>query len=127
VNQKKKRGRPPKKTRGRPMQKGSLIKGGETSVSRELFGNGEHGEDTRDSSERLGAVDLHSMPLVAPGSSRSPVGPSDNFISKNVLSGGKVLGVSFKGEDVVEESRLVALEARDGVANAAMGESKSVP
>jgi hypothetical protein len=61
------------------------------------------------------------------GSSRSHIGPSDSFIAKNVLSGGKVLGVSFKREDVVEESRLVALEAMDGVAKAAMGESRSVP
>ena len=53
--------------------------------------------------------------------------PSDSFIAKNVLSKGKVAGISFKVEDFVEESRLVALEARDGAAKAATGDIKGVP
>jgi len=67
--------------------------------------------------------------LVVPevGHSRSPVGPSDNYIIKHVLSAGKVFGVCFKVEDMVEESRLVALEARDGAAKATMGDISGVP
>jgi hypothetical protein len=37
------------------------------------------------------------------------------------------MGVSFRVEDDMEESRLVALEVRDGAAKAAMGVDRSVP
>jgi len=55
------------------------------------------------------------------------VGPSDSAIAKHVLRDGKVLGVSLKVEDTVEESRLVALEVRDGVGKASMGDNRGVP
>ena len=37
------------------------------------------------------------------------------------------MGVSFKLEDSIEESRLIVLEIADGAAKAAMGDSRGVP
>ena len=180
AKQKKKRGRPPKRAQGRPNRKGSLSKEGASSVSRELFAEGEHMESSRGLPEGHGAANFHLAPFVASGTTSlilstiaihgegdpspsiagvgttqgacyttqlvgmqsssvplllapdlglpsSLVGPSDSFIAKHVLSDGKVLGVVFHVEDPVAESRLVALEARDGAAKAAMGESRDVP
>jgi len=76
-----------------------------------------------------GYVVSHGSSLTCPriGLPLSPVGPSDSFIAKHVLSDGKTLGVVFHVEDPISESRLGSLEARDGAAKAAMGESTGVP
>lgn len=177
---KKKRGRPRKAARGRSRQKGSLTKRGGASTTRQLFKEGELGENLRASPGGGGAVDSQSTPLGAPGisapflpivamhgegdptpimvgigttqgichttqlvgmsstyvplldvpefgHSSGPGGPSDSFIAKKVLSGGKEMGVDFKVRDLVEESRLVALEVRDGAAKAAMSVNTGVP
>ena len=86
-------------------------------------------QGTRQTTQLVGTPSTLAPLVFVPdlGSSRSPDGPFDSFIAKNVVSTGKVLGVSFKVEDVVEDSRLVALEARDGVAKAATGDIKGVP
>lgn len=56
----------------------------------------------------------------------TPFGASNNCIPKHVLSSGKVMGVSFRVDDVLEESRLMVLEVRDGVAKAVVGDVRSV-
>jgi hypothetical protein len=67
--------------------------------------------------------------FVAPevGLPGSTLGSSNSCITNHVLSVGKALRFSFKGDDVLEESRLVALEVRDYVAKAAVGVDRSVP
>lgn len=66
--------------------------------------------------------------FVAPdeGLPGSPCGPSNSSIAKHILSSGKVLGVSFRADDVFEESRLVQLEVRDSAAKAALGVRRGV-
>lgn len=56
----------------------------------------------------------------------TPFGASNNCIVKHFLSSGKVMGVSFRVDDVLEESKLMALEVRDGAAKAAVGDVRSV-
>jgi hypothetical protein len=67
--------------------------------------------------------------LVAPeiGLPSSPFGPSNICIAKHVFRSGKVIGVSFRDDDILEEARLVALEVRDGAAKAAVRVVRSVP
>jgi len=56
----------------------------------------------------VGMSSTHTSHLVVPevGFIRSLVRPSDSYIAKQVLCTGKVLGVCFKVEDTLEESRL---------------------
>jgi len=61
----KKRGRPKKKPKGRPKRKGSLSKEGAPSVSRELFGDGEHSGSPRGPPSRHGVADLRLSPSGA--------------------------------------------------------------
>ncbi|KEH41038.1 hypothetical protein MTR_1g041135 [Medicago truncatula] len=56
----------------------------------------------------------------------TPFGASNNCIVKHFLSSGKVMGVSFRVDDVLEESKLMALEVRDGAAKAAVGDVRSL-
>lgn len=65
-----------------------------------------------------------ALEVCLPG---SPFDPSNNYIAKHVFLSGKVIRVSFRGEDVLEESRLMAFEIRDGATKAAMGADRSVP
>lgn len=56
----------------------------------------------------MGMPSTHTSHLVVweVGFIRSLVGPSDNYIAKQVVCTEKVLGVCFKVEDTLEESRL---------------------